>query len=210
MKAKNTHAQALALAGTSTTLFATPQSPALPPEFSNLTAKDDTVRTKAWKSAAALGPAAIKSLAGFLNHDDPETSRASKRALWKIVHSAGKPGSDALKTETVAELLPLLASSVAAARREALWMLSEIGGDECVASVARLLSDPQVREDACAALERIPGTASTAALQTALATVPEVFEPQVAKSLRRRGVKVNSYPTQNLKPAKFTSLKASS
>jgi len=85
-------------------------------------------------------------------------------------------------------------------------MLSEIGSDESVKPLAALLQKPQLREDARMALERIDVEAALAALQAALTTAPEDFRPNLAQSLRRRGVNVPGVPSARLVPTKQTSV----
>jgi HEAT repeat protein len=114
--------------------------------------------------------------------------------------SSGTPGGP--------ELAKLLGPGDVTVRRHALWMLSEIGDDADVKSMAVLLADAAVREDARCALERLPGAAATAALKTALGTAPEEFRFALAHSLRVRGEKVEGYPSQKLVPTKQTSVKA--
>jgi hypothetical protein len=86
-------------------------------------------------------------------------------------------------------------------------MLSEIAGDEAAQPLATLLTNKELREDARMALERIDGKASLAALQAALATAPEDFRPNLAQSLRRRGVEVPGVPSARLVPTKQTSVR---
>ena len=100
------------------------------------------------------------------------------------------------------KLAPRLEAGPALVRREVLRMLSEIGGDESVDSIAALLGDRELHEDARAALERIPGGKSLAALQDGLRTAPEAFKPAIAQSLRVRGVNVSGYPSQKLVPTR--------
>jgi hypothetical protein len=87
-------------------------------------------------------------------------------------------------------------------------MLSEIGDDKAVDPLAALLTDKDLREDARAALQRIPGKKSLAALKAALATAPEDYKPAIAVSLRVRGVPVAGYPSKKLVPTKKTNVKA--
>ena len=87
-------------------------------------------------------------------------------------------------------------------------MLSEIGGDESVEPIARLLSDKDLREDARCSLERLPGDKAVAALKTALATAPADFKPNIAQSLRARGVTVPGLPCRKLVPTRKTGVKA--
>ena len=166
--------------------------------------KDDKVRGAAWQSAGLLGVPAVKPLVGLMTDADMETARAAKRGLWKVVRYAGRPGADDERKAVEKEILGLLDAQPTPVKREALWMLSEIGGSDAVKAIAPLLSDRQVREDARAALERIPVKESVAALDTALksAAMPEEFKPAIAQSLRVRGVNVSGYPSQKLVPTR--------
>ena len=120
-----------------------------------------------------------------------EVRRTAKRALSKIVRHAGRPGSGDERAAVVAELLRLLdEKQPLMVRREAISMLSEIADDQVVTPLAALLKDPDLREDARVALERIPSGQSLDALQAGLAAVPNDFKINIAKSLRARGVDV--------------------
>lgn len=164
---------------------------------------DDKIRGPAWQSAAPLGAPAVKPLAQVaLTSPEMEVARAAKRALWKIVRQAGRPGADKERKAVEAELIPLLTAGEPNVRREFVWMLSEIGGDPAVKPLAALLADKDLREDARAALQRIPGRPSLAALKSALETAPVDYRPAIAVSLRVRGVKVKEYPDQKLVPTR--------
>jgi hypothetical protein len=120
-----------------------------------------------------------------------EVSRAAKRALSKIVRHAGRPGAAGERTAAINELLRLLdRAHPLIVRREAVSMLSEIADDQAVTPLAALLGDPDLREDARVALERIPSGQSLDALRAGLATVPDDFKINIAQSLRARGVDV--------------------
>jgi HEAT repeat protein len=164
---------------------------------------DDKVRGPAWQSAAPLGAPAVKPLAQVaLTSPEMEVARAAKRALWTIVRQAGRPGADKERKAVEAELIPLLTAGEPNVRREFVWMLSEIGGDPSVKPLAALLADKDLREDARAALQRIPGRPSLAALKSALETAPVDYRPAIAVSLRVRGVQVKDYPDQKLVPTR--------
>ncbi|MBN1421465.1 MAG: hypothetical protein JXP34_22010 [Planctomycetes bacterium] len=168
--------------------------------------KDDKVRSEAWLGAGAIGAPAVASLAQVMADGELEVARAAKNALWKIVHTAGRPGApERQKQGVVRRLIALLEPAHAdAVRREVLWMLSEIAGDEAVEPIAALISDKTLREDARMVLDRIPGDASLAALKAALDKVPEAFKINIAQSLRHRGVVVAGLPCQKLVPTKKT------
>ncbi len=151
---------------------------------------------------------AVKTLTEMLKSDDPETKRAGKRQFWEMVRHVGRPGN-AEQTQVLADaLVKLLASDQpAVVKREALWAVSELGGNECVDPVAALLADKEVRQDACMVLERLPGEKPIEALKAALKTVPQEFVINVAHSLRARGIPADGPPCQKLKPTKQTQVK---
>jgi HEAT repeat protein len=172
--------------------------------IAELQSHDDNVLDSAWQGAAAVGSQAVKPLAALIVHQDFQVARSAKRALWKIVRHAGRPRAGQECKAVQAELLALLDAAPAAVRREALWMLSEIGDDRVVEAIARLLADVEVHEDARCALERMPGAKAIRALERALRTAPEGFRPALANSLRVRGRAIRDYPSQKLKPSRQT------
>ena len=147
---------------------------------------DPDVRTTAWLSAGTVGAPAIGPLAGLVTDADVEVGRAAKRAMWKIVRTVGAPGVTGEKKAVVRELLGLLGyGQTLAVRREAIWMLSEIGGDETIdvlRKMPEILDDKDFREDARCAVERIPGDASLRALKDALEEAPEDYKINIAQS----------------------------
>lgn len=166
------------------------------------------VRTDAWRGAGEVGAPAIQPLAALVADGEMEVARAAKRGLWRIVRHSGRPGADAEQQAVEVELVALLNSDrPVELHREILWMLSEIGGDSCVESVASNISNEDLREDARMALDRIPGEASLAALEAALDGVPEDFRLNIAQSLRHRGVEVPGLPCAKLVPTKSTEVK---
>jgi len=173
--------------------------------------KDDKVRSAAWLAAGEVGAPAIRPLAAVTTDagSDLEVSRAAKRAMWQIVRHTGRPGAEAEKKPVVVELLALLADGQPVPlRREALWMLSEIGGDESIDPMARLLGNQELREDARCSIQRIPGEKSLSALKAALREAPALeVALALAESLRARGAEVPGLPSPRLVPTKQTSVK---
>ena len=170
--------------------------------------ESDTVRTDASRNAGDVGAPAVKPLAAVMANEASEGARAAKRALWQIVRQGGRPGADAERKTVIAELIPLLADGQPGpVRREVLWMLSEIGGGESVEPIASVLSNKELREDARMALERVPTKRALQALKFRFKNAPEDFKPNMAQSLRKRGVEVDGYPCQKLEPKKKTNLK---
>lgn len=175
--------------------------------MARLRSPDDSVRGPAWQGAARHGAPAVRPLAAAMTDAELETARAAKRALWVIVRHAGRPGAAREAQAVAKELLSALASPGVAVRREILWMLSEIGDDGAIAPISALLTDSEVRQDAVAALMRLPGRKATAALSKAFRGAPEDFKPALADALRRRGESVQGYPSQKLVPTRTTAVK---
>ena len=169
---------------------------------------DEKARGHAWQTAGPIGAVAVTALAELMASDEMEPARAAKRALWNIVRHAGRPKSGAEKEAVVAQLLPLLNKGNVNVRRELVWMLSEIGDDDAVGPIAQLLNDTELREDARAALQRIPGRKSLRALKTAFESGAEDHKRAIAVSLRVRGEKVRTHPAEKLVPTKKSNVKA--
>jgi HEAT repeat protein len=167
---------------------------------------DDKVRGPVWQGAGPAGAPAVKPLAAVMTDTDFEVGRSAKRALYKIVRHAGRPGAKKEAKAVETELIPLLKSAAVPVRREVLWMLSEIGDDDAIAPMTALLTDKEVREDARCALMRLPGQKATAALKYAFGSAPAEFKPALAESLRKRGEKVDGYPSQKLVPTRPTTV----
>ena len=168
--------------------------------------KDDSIRGAAWQTAESAGALAVRPLAEVMMDPDFETARAAKRALYRIVRHAGRPGAKHEAEAVTGELVLVLGSAPAPVRREAMWMLSEIAGDKAVAAMATMLADPEVREDARCALMRLSGSKATSAFKAAFAKAPEEFKYALAETLRERGIKVNGYPSQKLVPNRKTTV----
>ena len=128
----------------------------------------------------------VASLFAQLCGDDRAAALTSKRELWRTVRQA--QGGQVLPKTSPRSLPSCLCGwpkteSPLAARRELLWMLSEIGGDESVDPIAALLADIDLREDARMTLQRIPGDKSLAALEVGLAAAPNDFKINIVQSL---------------------------
>lgn len=168
---------------------------------------DDDVRGSAWQDAAPAGAPAIQPLAALFNHMNFEVVRSAQRAAQRIVWHAGRPGAESEAKAVEQELLELLRNGSALVRRKALGWLSEIGGDAAVAPMARLLTDPECREEARCALLRLPSAGVSLVLRDAMAKAPESFRFALADALRRRGEQVEGYPTQKLTPTRSTAVR---
>lgn len=148
---------------------------------------DANVRMAAWRQADQMDAAVVPELATLLTAEEPGVRKAAGEALERLVHSVGKSVGGQKRGAIVKELLGLLTEKrPAAARIEALRMLSLIGGAEVVPSVAPLLAEPPLREEAAFCLERIPEAAAIEALLAGLKQAPDDFKPRLLAALGHR------------------------
>ena len=172
-----------------------------------LKAENDESRTQAWFQCGPLGVRAIPPLAALWADAAVglEVRRAARRALAQIVRYAARPEAGEEKRAVLTALRRLVeGDGPPQMRRELLWLLSEIAGEESLSALRQLLTKEAVREEACMALERIPGNRSLKALEGALAQAPADFKPVLAAALARRGREVRGVPTRRLVPAAQT------
>lgn len=164
---------------------------------------EDTVRAGARDNASSVGAQAILPLAKLAASGEREIQRSSIQAMQNIVDYAGRPGAEEEAGAVSAELLKLLDDpQPIQLRRDVLWMIWQIAGDEAVEPVAALLTHAKLRDGARMTLERLPGAKATAALQTALATANDSDKPAIAHSLRQRGIATPGLPDLRLVPTK--------
>ena len=146
------------------------------------------VRYAAWNRAGEMDPEVIPQLGKLLTAEQPGVRKAAGEALKNIVHSVGKEPGGARRAAVVRQLIGLTGDGQPAwVRTVALRHLSLIGGDESVPVAAKLLRNAELQEEAAFCLERIPGSASTAALMTAFPEVGEAFKPRILAALGHRG-----------------------
>ncbi len=169
---------------------------------------DHDVSGAACQGAATCGAPAVEPLGRLLDAPDFELARRTKRALYHIVRHAGRPGAEKERAAVEGKLISLLEGPSANIRRQALWMLSEIGGNKSIKAMSALLMDPEAREDARCALMRLPGRKVTAAFKTAFAQAPEEFKYALAESLRLRGERIDGYPSRKKIPTANTTVVA--
>jgi len=204
--AKN--AVAVAAAGTAFAAAAQEQPVRKRPEelILALRSTNEVDSAAACEKAPEYGASAVRPLGFTMREANFELARKAKRALYKIVRHVGRPGaaSEAAAVET--KLIGLLARLPAQARRDVLWMLSEIGTARSVEPIAALLTDKELREDARCVLTRLPCTEAVAALKSAFGTVPEDFKYALADSLRIKGESVEGYATKKLVPTAQTTV----
>jgi HEAT repeat protein len=155
--------------------------------LSRIKSPDADIRYQAWRSAGPMGAKAVVPLGELLASDNPSIAKAAGEALKVIVHHAGRPNASAERKAVSLALTKLLAKTYPVkVRREAANLLGFIGGSESLPALAKCLQDPDVREDARLAIERIPGSASLKVLKDALKTTPREFHPNLQQSIRHR------------------------
>ena len=145
------------------------------------------VRYGAWSRAGEMDPEVIPQLGTLLTADQPGVRKAAGEALKNIVHSVGKEPGGARRAAVLRQLIALAGDGQPAwVRTVALRHLSLIGGDETVPVAAKLLRNGELQEEAAFCLERIPGSASTAALMSALPQAGDAFKPRILAALGHR------------------------
>jgi HEAT repeat protein len=149
---------------------------------------DAEIRYAAWSHAGEADPEVIPELSKLLVASQPGVRKAADESLKNIVHSVGKEPGGARRAAVVRQFIALTASGPVWVRTIALRHLSLIGGDETVPAAAKLLRNAELQEEAAFCLERIPGSASTAALMTALPEVSDAFKPRILAALGHRQV----------------------
>lgn len=149
--------------------------------------QDPAARMRAAQEAGPIGYIAIPSLQPLLSNQNPGVRKATEEALSRIVHHAARPGA-AKEAENVNFQLTqwILHGRSLRAQIIATRMLQYTGTEKNVPLLSNMLSIPQVRDEALLTLERIPGRASTRAMERALGKASEEFRPNIEAALRRR------------------------
>ncbi len=154
-----------------------------------LQSPDNETRRQAVERAPELGAALIPRLPPLLTHQDWRVQRAAQLALEGIATRATRlPAPN--RAEVVKALLTLTKpDQPLSVRKSALWALRICGTDEAVPTLATLLNDAQVQNDALNALRSIgtPAVAKAVAaaaqkakgawLRALLATLGEMGHP---------------------------------
>lgn len=146
------------------------------------------VRFAAWRSASEQGAEIIPELAKRAGGTDPGRNKAALEAMATLTHSVGKDIAGAKRGEVAQALVSVASSGTYAlpVRAQALRLISLVGDDPAVLPVAKLLGNPELREEAVYCLERIPGAAAAKALLAAYPQAPRDFKPRVLAALGHR------------------------
>ena len=147
------------------------------------------LRFAAWRRAGEMEPEVIPELGKLLIAEAPAVRNAADESLKTMVNSVGKEPGGAKRAAVARQLIALTDNGQPTwVRTVALRHLSLIGGDETVPAAAKLLTNPELREEAVYCLERIPGSASNAALMAAMSRVDASFLPRILAALGHRRV----------------------
>jgi HEAT repeat protein len=166
---------------------------------------DGNVRVEAQKSAGPMGAAAVAPLADLIASADKGTAKAAREALDTVAWYAARPSAAAHAVSV--ELLKVADSSrQGKVRVEALHLLGFTGDGRVVPGIVNVMmaakddqEQPQIREEARLALERIPGSASLNALKKAEQGAPADFRPNLEQSVYNRNL---TPKTEGLLPAR--------
>jgi len=170
--------------------------PAVGTLLANIRHGDMAARHVAVRQAVLIGTPAILPLGEVLGGADRAAARAAFEALKRIAHHAGRPGAETEAKAAAAHLVKLTRKDrPRQVRAEALYLLGCVGGASAVRDIAGLLTDPDVREDARMALERIPDRSAERALMNALRSASADFRPALMQSVRHRKIKPHEVGT---------------
>ena len=146
-----------------------------------------TLRYPAWTTAEKFGAQVIVPLGERMEAADRSKFQDLKRAIERIVHNVGRPGADADRKAVAAEMGKLLVPDRSAkVKNEILDLLACIADDSNLAAIEPLLSDAAVREEACRAIQRVPGRAATEILEKNLEKAPADFQGRLLAALGQR------------------------
>ncbi|MGQ9524095.1 MAG: HEAT repeat domain-containing protein [Armatimonadota bacterium] len=187
---------AVALLLTAASTLAAPTDAQVREFLAKIQDKDPSVRCAAWQNAGPMGARVVVPLGELTASPDPGIAKAAREALKVVAHYAARPGAEAERKAVSQALCRLLDKQYPVrTRAEAAYLLGLVGKAEAIAPLAACLSDPDVREDARMALERIPGKASEKALTQAMAKADPQFKKALQQSIRHRATSMKSVGT---------------
>lgn len=155
--------------------------------ISDLQSGNADVRFAAWRIAGDVTPAVIPQVGKLASSPTPGIAKAAREALTTMTHAVGKDPAAPNRAGVVKGLLELTGASYALdVRAHALRLLSGIAGDDSVPAIAKLMTSPDLHEEAIYCLERIPTAAAIAAIGAAYKNAKEDFKPRILAALGHR------------------------
>jgi hypothetical protein len=127
-------------------------------------------------------------LANLMAGSDPGAAKAAGNSLQRIVLNAGRP-DNGRESGIACEKLAAIAADTKrprTVRADAIRYLGCIGSGKAAATLAALLPDSTLREDARLALERIPDPAAEKALKLAASTMNAEYKPALEAAVSNR------------------------
>jgi hypothetical protein len=155
---------------------------------------DSRARAEAIRRAPLAGTLSIAFLGRICRDGSPGAARAAWEAIQRIAFNATRPNAPAIESESAQAALCRIAGDAQnprALRTAALRLVGCIGQSASVKPVAAMLTAPDMREEARAALEQIPAAEAETALRSALRSAPADFRPALEQSLKNRRLKWN-------------------
>jgi len=148
-----------------------------------LRSPDDNTRRQAIEEIAPFGVKAIPALLAIIENPsaEPGAVMAAKMALERVVYQSTRPGATAERKSAEQALLARLRKPAPESlQRFLLRLITVVGTSQSVPILQTLLGDKTLREPARMALEQIPGSEATAALERAFA---QATDPQWKSAL---------------------------
>lgn len=155
--------------------------------LSDLQSGSADVRFAAWRAAGTISPAVIPQVGKLAASDTPGIAKAAREALTTMTHAVGTDPAAPQRAGVVQGLLVLSGAPYALdVRAHALRLLSGIAGDDAIPVIAKLMSSPELREEAIYCLERIPTAAAVTAIAASYAGAKDEFKPRILAALGHR------------------------
>ena len=152
-----------------------------------LQSQDNATRLQAIERAPEFGAAIITYLPSLLTHQDWRIQRAGQIVLENIATRTAKLGAKERRDVLNALLALTKPNQPISVRKAAVGALGICGTDDAVPTLASLLKDEQVRDDALAALKQIGSPAATKAIADVAATAKEEWQRALLATLGEIG-----------------------
>jgi HEAT repeat protein len=152
-----------------------------------LQSQDNATRLQAIERAPEFGAAIIPHLTSLLTHQDWRIQRAGQIVLENIATRTAKLGAKERRDVVNALLALTKPNQPIPVRRAAVNALGICGTDEAVQTLASLLKDEKVRDDALAALKQIGSPAAAKAVADAAATAKGEWQRALLATLGEIG-----------------------
>jgi HEAT repeat protein len=153
-----------------------------------LQSPDANVRQAAVDELAKVGAPAVPQLFKLMGGENPTAALWAKKAVRAMAHHAARPSADKERAAVSAAFVAQVKSEATMdVRSFAVEMLSFVGRDDAVPTLAALLKEKDLREMARWSLERIPGRRATEAIAKAVASADAEFKVALIKTLGARG-----------------------